>query len=226
MIPARGGSKRIPRKNIRLFRGKPIIAWSIAAARDSGCFDRIIVSTEDDEIADVAIENGAEVPFRRPQELADDYASTAAVIGHAVTVLAKHLGPSDAVCCLYPTAPLIKSDDLGRACAILEARECAYVFPVARYPSPIQRALHRNEEGRVCMFDPAMFERRSQDLEEAWHDAGQFYLARPQTWLAQQTIFCEASIGLELPAHRVVDIDTLEDWKRAEVTAEVLARSG
>ena len=226
VLPARGGSKRIPRKNVRNFRGRPMIAWPIAAARESACFDHIVVSTDDEEIVAVAEQHGAEVPFRRPPKLADDHTGTLPVMAHAAEAVSTLYGPVDVVCCIYPTTPLITPADLDKAVQTLLTEDCAYVFAVTRYPSPIQRALRRDPRGRVRMFDPEMFSKRSQDLEEAWHDAGQFYAARPETWRRQQPIFTEASIGLPLPRQRAVDIDTLEDWTLAEAMAEVSDRRG
>lgn len=215
VIPARGGSKRIPRKNIRPFCGKPIIAWSIEAARASGCFDRIVVSTDDAEIAEVALRHGAEVPFVRPAELSDDTATTIPVIAHAIAALDAPVVP-DAVCCIYATAPFLCAQDLRRGLDALTAGDCDYVFPVTRYPFPIQRAVRLDARGRVAMFDPAMFNVRSQDLEPAWHDAGQFYWGRASAWRDGLPIFAAGSVALPLPRHRVQDIDDADDWLRAE----------
>jgi len=216
VIPARGGSKRIPRKNIRPFAGKPMIAWSIEAALASGCFDRVVVSTDDDEIAAVAAARGAEVPFRRPQDLADDHAGTVAVVAHAIGELMPADGPADIVCCIYATAPFVSVDDLRRGEALLGTEACDYVLPVARYPYPIQRALRLAGDGRVSMFDPARYDTRSQDLEPAWHDAGQFYWGRAGAWRARRPVLGPGSVAIPLPAYRVQDIDTPEDWTRAE----------
>ena len=223
VIPARGGSKRIPHKNIRPFAGKPIIARSIAAARASGCFDRVIVSTDDEAIADVALAHGAEVPFRRPPEIADDLTPTIPVIRHAITTLRAQGTPPQTVCCIYATAPFLHGDDLRAAFARLT--DCAaFVLAVTEYRFPIQRALRRNAEGRVNMFNPEHFTTRSQDLEPAWHDAGQFYLGQAETWISEDAIFQPSSIGIALPASRVQDIDTLDDWQQAELMFEALQR--
>ncbi len=216
VIPARGGSKRIPRKNIRPFGGKPMIAWSIDAAQASGCFDRVIVSTDDDEIAEVARQCGAEVPFRRPPELSDDYTPTVPVIAHAVQWLVEQGHSTEAVCCLYATAPFVQADDLRRGLASLQNSRCDYVFTVTPYAAPIQRAVRISAAGRVQMFWPEHFNTRSQDLEPAYHDAAQFYWGRPQAWLAHSLIFSADSVALVLPRHRVQDIDTEDDWQRAE----------
>ena len=183
VIPARGGSKRIPRKNIRPFRDRPMIAWSISAARASGCFQRILVSTDDEDIANVATSYGAEVPFLRPSRLADDYATTQAVMLHAVNWCEKQGLPLEAVCCLYATAPFVRPSDLVEANRLLQCAPAeSFVFPATSFPYPIQRAIRVDSDGRAEMFQPDNFSMRSQDLEEAYHDAGQFYFARPTAW--------------------------------------------
>lgn len=216
IIPARGGSKRIPRKNIKPFCGKPMITWSIEAAQASGCFDRIIVSTDDAEIAAVAQQAGAELPFMRPALLSDDHAGTTEVVAHAVEWLTANGQAPAQVCCLYATAPFVRADDLRRGLALLVETGCDYAFSVTSYPFPIQRAIRLTSDGRAEMFNPEYFDVRSQDLEAAYHDAGQFYWATAKTWLANKVIFSPASIPVLLPRHRVQDIDTPEDWVRAE----------
>ncbi|TDO16636.1 MULTISPECIES: pseudaminic acid cytidylyltransferase [Halomonas] len=216
VIPARGGSKRIPRKNIREFAGKPMIAWSIQAALASGCFSRVIVSTDDDEIAALAEAHGAEVPFRRPAQLADDHTVTIPVIAHAIDWLREQGEAPRAVCCLYATAPFVQADDLKTGLSALQGDDVDYAFSVTSYAFPIQRALRLTPEGRVAMFQPEHFTTRSQDLEEAWHDAGQFYWGRAEAWRAGTPIFTERAVPVRLPRHRVQDIDTPEDWLRAE----------
>lgn len=217
VIPARGGSKRIPRKNIRDFCGKPILAYSIAAARESGLFDRVMVSTDDTEIAEVARAHGAEVPFLRPVELADDFTGTNAVVKQAI---AWHIEKGLAVthaCCLYATAPFVTAEDLRTAHQMLVDSGQAYVFSVARYAYPIQRALRLLPGGGVEMFEPQHRHTRSQDLEPAYHDAGQFYWGTAQAFLDELPTFAPHSLAFILPAHRVQDIDTEEDWRRAEL---------
>ena len=216
IIPARGGSKRIPRKNIRSFCGKPMIAWSIEAARASGCFDRVIVSTDDSEIAAVAEEHGADVPFRRPEALADDHTGTVPVMAHAVEWLQQGGEQCEAVCCLYATAPFVRPEDLRRGQEALEAANADYAFSVTSYAFPIQRALRISDAGRVAMFHPEYANTRSQDLEEAWHDAGQFYWGRREAWLSGKPVMTSDTVSVQLPRERVQDIDTLEDWRRAE----------
>jgi pseudaminic acid cytidylyltransferase len=226
LIPARGGSKRIPRKNIRPFRGKPMIAWSIEAALAAGCFDRILVSTDDEEIAKVAESYGAEVPFLRPAHLADDQATTQAVVMHSADWCQQQGLHVDAVCCLYATAPFVCSDDLLKAARLLEnSPDHSFVFAATSFPFPIQRAIRMNQNGRSSMFQPEHFNSRSQDLEEAYHDAGQFYWARVNAWLNSESIF-EDGAPLILPRWRVQDIDTEEDWQRAELLHRLIEESG
>jgi len=216
VIPARGGSKRIPRKNIKPFCGKPMIAWSIEAAQQSNCFDRILVSTDDEEIAAVARTHGAEVPFMRPLELSDDYTSTIPVIAHAINWHQQHGEAPWQVCCIYATAPFVIATDLQRGLRIIEDAQADYAFSVTSYASPIQRAIRIKENGKVEMFYPEHFNSRSQDLEEAYHDAGQFYWGQASAWLAGKPIFSANAAPVILPRHRVQDIDTPEDWIRAE----------
>lgn len=217
IIPARGGSKRIPRKNIKMFCGKPMIAWSIEAALNSGCFDQVIVSTDDAEIAEVARQHDATIPFMRPVELSDDHTGTTAVIRHAVEWCNAQGQNAEQVCCLYATAPFVMADDIRRGLDILTDTGCDYAFSVTSYDFPIQRAIHITGQGRVEMFNPEQFNTRSQDLEEAWHDAGQFYWGRADAWLNDKMIFSQAAAPVMLPRHRVQDIDTPEDWTRAEL---------
>ncbi|MYL23696.1 pseudaminic acid cytidylyltransferase [Halomonas alkaliantarctica] len=216
IIPARGGSKRIPRKNIKPFCGKPMIAWSIEAALASHCIDRVIVSTDDEEIAAVARKWGAETPFIRPASLSDDHTGTISVIAHGVQWLNDNDQAPEAVCCVYATAPFVQPDDLQRGLQALRQSGADYAFSVTSYAFPIQRALRLTQSGRVAMFQPENFTIRSQDLEDAWHDAGQFYWGRADAWLTGQTLFSERAVPVILPRHRVQDIDTLEDWQRAE----------
>jgi pseudaminic acid cytidylyltransferase len=216
VIPARGGSKRIPRKNIKLFGGQPMIAWSIAAAKQSGCFDRIVVSTDDAEVAQVAQAHGAEVPFVRPPELSDDYAGTIPVIAHAVGWQNQHGPQAQEVCCIYATAPFLEAADLQRGLQILHSTGAQYAFSVTTYAFPIQRSIRITPEQRVAMFQSEHFGTRSQDLEEAWHDAGQFYWGEARAWLAGKPLFSQDATPVPLPRHRVQDIDTPEDWQRAE----------
>ncbi len=222
IIPARGGSKRIPRKNIKPFCGKPMMAWSIEAARLSGCFDHIIVSTDDGEIAELARQYGAEVPFMRPPELSDDYSGTIPVIAHAIDWMNRNTGAVSLACCIYATAPFVQPEDLKRGLSLLQDSGADYAFSVTSYAFPIQRAIRINASDRVEMFQPEHFTTRSQDLEEAYHDAGQFYWGRAQAWLTGQAVFSSQSVPILLPRSRVQDIDTPEDWVRAELLYRLL----
>lgn len=224
IIPARGGSKRIPRKNIKSFAGLPIIAYSIKAALESNLFDRIIVTTDDEEIADVARSFGAEIPFIRPKELSDDHTATIPVIAHAIQTLQKQ-SVIHAVCCIYATAPFIRSQDIVTAYNALITQNKHYAFPVTTFPFPIFRSVKRDDAGNIEMFWPQHFATRSQDLEEAYHDVGQFYWGTPDAWLGGKPIFSEAATTIVLPRHLVQDIDTPEDWHRAELMHKVLSLS-
>jgi pseudaminic acid cytidylyltransferase len=216
VIPARGGSKRILRKNIKPFCGKPIIAWSIEAALLSGCFDEVIVSTDDQEIVEVAKQYGASAPFIRPASLANDFVGTTPVVRHAIEWFQKCGRTPIQVCCIYATAPFIQVDNLRLGLELLRTSDCDYAFSVTSYPFPIQRAIKITQQGRVEMFQSELFNTRSQDLQEAWHDAGQFYWGRAQAWLEDRVVFTSTSVPIKLPRHRVQDIDTPEDWERAE----------
>lgn len=222
VIPARGGSKRIPDKNIRSFAGKPMIVHSIEKATAAAVFDRILVSTDSPEIAAIAREAGAETPFVRPENLADDHASTGAVMKHAVETLSKTDASIAAFCCIYATAPLMAVADLQAGLQLFESGDWDYVFAATKYGYPIWRSFECNAAGAVRMFFPDKYQVRSQDLPEAWHDAGQFYWGRPRAWTAQTPIFSGVSTFVELPAYRVQDIDTLDDWQRAEIIFEAL----
>ena len=218
VIPARGGSKRIPRKNIKPFCGKPMISWSIEAALASECFDQIIVSTDDAEIASVAKALGAQTPFTRPAELSSDFATTGAVMKHAVEWLgrATHVA-LDAVCCIYATAPFVRPSDLRSGLDLLMGANADYAFSVTTFEYPIQRALRIGVDDRLQMIRPEHYQTRSQDLEVALHDAGQFYWGSSEAWLHEHPIFSSASVPLVLPRYRVQDIDTEEDWIQAEL---------
>lgn len=224
VVPARGGSKRIPRKNVRPFCGKPMIAWPIEAALESGCFERVVVSTDDAEISALARSYGAQTPFVRPAELSDDHTGTIPVVAHAADALGAADG--DLICCIYATAPFVRPEDLRRGLDALNASGAEYAFSVTSFAFPIQRAVRLTSDGRVEMFDPAQFTARSQDLEHAYHDAGQFYWGRARAWRAQLPIFGRASTAVLLPRHRVQDIDTLEDWARAEWLFKALRAEG
>lgn len=220
VIPARGGSKRIPRKNIRPFAGKPMIGHAIAAARLSGLFDHIVVSTDNAEIAAVATSLGAQVPFMRPAELADDHTPTVPVVAHAIAACRQMGWPVEAVCCIYPGVPFLRAADLAAALALLDLG-ADYAFPVASFPSAIQRALHREPDAATRPFFPEFAATRTQDLPPAFYDAGQFYWGRAQAWLAGLNIHLHGRT-IVLPEWRVVDIDTPDDWDRAELLYRAL----
>jgi pseudaminic acid cytidylyltransferase len=225
VIPARGGSKRIPRKNIREFCGKPMIAWSVEAAFESKVFDRIIVSTEDPEIGEVAKSYGAEVPFLRPLELSDDYTGTIPVIAHATKWISREPCKPLNVCCLYATAPFVQPDDIKGALKKLETSDSHFVFSVTSFAFPIQRAIRIDTNDKVSMFQPEYCKTRSQDLEEAYHDAGQFYWGTEDAWKTEKLIFTSQSSPWIIPRYRVQDIDTLEDWARAEWMFQAMRNS-
>lgn len=226
IIPARGGSKRIPRKNIRLFHGKPMIAYSIEAALNSGCFDKVVVSTDDLEIAEVAKQYGAEVPFVRPDAISDDYATTMDVIHHAVQWYVNQKVEVEFVCCLYATAPFVTSEDLSKGYQKLVADDkIEFVFSATSFPFPIQRAIKLSTSGVVTMFAPENELVRSQDLEEAYHDAGQFYWGRKSAFLERKSFFSAHSRVVLLPRQRAQDIDTVEDWCFAEALYSLTDKS-
>lgn len=212
VIPARGGSKRIPRKNVKDFLGKPLIAYSIEAALNSGVFERVIVSTDDAEIADVAVKFGAQVPFIRDAVLSDDYATSSDAVADAAT----RLGGYAHVCCLYATAPLITGEILREAYGKFEDAKCEFLFSATEFSFPVQRAIRLSKDGAVSMFYPQFALTRSQDLERAYHDAGAFYFGRREAWLEKKPIFAPHSRAFLLPRNLVCDIDTPEDFKFAQ----------
>lgn len=222
IIPARGGSKRIPRKNIKLFHGKPMIAYSIDAAKRSNCFDKIIVSTDDKEIASVAMEFGAEVPFIRPNDIANDFATTLDVMQHAIQWCQEQQWNIEKVCCIYATAPFILPEYIQSGLDELSDNSVQYAFSATTFPFPIQRAITLDEYNRVNMLNPEHVSTRSQDLPETYHDAGQFYWGKASAFLAGKAFFSEHSKAIILPRKRVQDIDTPEDWDFAEALFGVL----
>ena len=222
IIPARGGSKRIPRKNIKPFHGVPMIERSIGAALASACFEDVIVSTEDDEIADVAQAAGASVPFKRPATLADDHTGTVAVVEHAIHWLTDQGQRPDAVCCLYAAAPFVRAEHLKTGWQRLE--NASFVVPVLSYPHPVQRAL-RISDGALDMVDPDQRHVRTQDLEPRYHDAGQFYWGKTDAWLDGTPILGPQSVPLILRREQFEDIDTREDWARAELMYRMISET-
>jgi len=223
IIPARGGSKRIPRKNLLPFDGVPMIVRSIRTALESGLFDQVVVSTDDGEIADVARAHGAQVPFLRPADLADDFTGTAAVIVHAL----QQLPAFDYACCVYATAPLLQARYLRQGIELLEQHlDKSFAFSVCSFGFPVQRALTLDGQGALSALYPEFRNTRSQDLPEAFQDAGQFYWGRTEAWLRGEVLYSPASLPVILPRHLVQDIDTLEDWKRAEYLYAALKAGG
>lgn len=221
IIPARGGSKRIPRKNIRDFLGKPIIADSIETALESGLFEEVMVSTDDEEIAEVAKKYGAKVPFMRSEENADDYASTVDVLVEVLQEYQQQGKYFENGCCVYPTAPLLKPSFLKSGYEKLINEDFSTVFPVVEFSYPIQRSLKLSEKGKLEMNWPRYLDSRSQDLSKAYHDAGQFYWFNVEGLLKEKKLFGNNSGALVLPSTSVQDIDTEEDWKLAEMKAKL-----
>ena len=223
IIPARGGSKRIPRKNLLPFDGVPMIVRSIRTALDSGLFEQVVVSTDDADIAELALAHGAQVPFLRPAELADDFTGTAAVIVHAL----QQLPAFDYACCVYATAPLLQARFLRQGFELLQQHpDKAFAFSVCSFGFPVQRALTLDGQGALTALYPEFRNTRSQDLPEAFQDAGQFYWGRREAWLRGDVLYSPASLPVLLPRHLVQDIDTLEDWKRAEYLYAALKAGG
>jgi N-acylneuraminate cytidylyltransferase len=223
IIPARGGSKRIPRKNLLAFDGVPMIVRSIRTALDSGLFEQVVVSTDDAEIAELALAHGAQVPFLRPAELADDFTGTAAVIVHAL----QQLPAFDYACCVYATAPLLQARFLREGFELLQQHpDKAFAFSVCSFGFPVQRALTLDGQGALTALYPEFRNTRSQDLPEAFQDAGQFYWGRREAWLRGDVLYSPASLPVLLPRHLVQDIDTPQDWKRAEYLYAALKAGG
>lgn len=216
VIPARGGSKRIPRKNIKEFCGKPIIAWSIGTALQSGLFDKVVVSTDDQEIAQIARKWGAETPFMRPAELSNEFVGTTDVVAHALRWAEQEGLNVEAACCIYATAPFVQIADLKLGWDLLTGGDFMFAFPATEFPAPIFRSFKRLDTGGVEMFFPEEFDTRSQDLPVALHDAGQFYWGRSDAWTKGVRLFGRHSCALVIPRWRVCDIDVPEDWDVAE----------
>lgn len=216
IIPARAGSKRIIKKNIKPFMGKPVMAYSIEAAINSGLFDVVMVSTDSEEFAEVARQYGAEVPFLRSEKTANDFAGTEDVIFEVLDNY-KDMGKDfDNICCLYSTAPFVTSDRIAEAMSMIN-EETDAVFTVVEYSYPIQRSLHIGCEGYISMKFPEFMDSRSQDLEKTYHDAGQFYIAKKEAFLREKTFWCKKTVPLVLSELEVQDLDTMTDWHLAEM---------
>ena len=222
VITARGGSKRIPQKNIKDFCGKPIIAYTIKAALDSNIFDEVMVSTDSEEIKQIALDYGANVPFMRSARTSDDYATTEDVIMEVVTAYRREGKEYPHVCCLYPTAPFITPDILKEAMRIMEEKKPSVVIPVVQFSYPPQRCFIINDEGYAQFKYPEYVRTRSQDLEKEYHDAGQFYVYDVEKLFEKKGIIEDDFYPIVLSEVMVQDIDTLDDWKLAEVKYELL----
>jgi len=224
IIPARGGSKRIPRKNIKSFVGKPIIAYSIESAIASQCFDEIMVSTDDSEIARISKAHGASVPFMRSTKNSGDLSITTDALKEVILEYRKLGKEFEYVCCLYPTAPFVTADKLKQAMKKLIDERAECVLTVTQFSYPIQRAL-RSDGGNLKMFWPENYSKRSQDLERAYHDAGQFFCARVENVLSNKLDYSAQTLPIEVPAEEVQDIDNPEDWKIAEMKYKLLKKN-
>jgi pseudaminic acid cytidylyltransferase len=225
IIPARGGSKRIPRKNIKNFLGKPIIVYSIEAAADSGLFDEIMVSTDDIEIAEIARKCGAEVPFMRSEENSGDYAGLSNVCAEVINNYAVNGKNFDLICCILPTAPLMDFKKLIEAKDLIEEKGYNCVFTVAEHSYPIQRSLKINN-GFVEMVWPENYTKRTQDFEKFYHDAGQFYFIKTASVLTEEKLFTRKTGAIILDNFEVQDIDTDVDWGLAEIKYKLIKHSG
>lgn len=218
LIPARGGSKRIPHKNVKDFCGKPMIGYSIEAAQRSGLFSDILVSTDDPKIAKLAESFGALVPFMRPAEFSDDYTPLASVILHGLKAMQELTGQEyETLCCILATAPFIQTQDLKASFELMNDPEVTGVLPVTSFPFPIFRALKANSQGGFEMVWPEHELTRSNDLPETFHDVGQFYWLRSRSFLEEKKVYARAAKAFHIPRWRVQDIDTPEDWERAEM---------
>ena len=225
IIPARGGSKRIPRKNIKDFFGKPLIAYSIETALKSNLFEKVIVSTDDEEISNIAKDYGADVPFIRPSELSDDFTTTVDVVNHTIEYLESCGEKYEYICTIYATAPFLQNKYLIQGYKKLKNSDAINTFSASSMPFPIQRTFKLTDNGRCEMFTPQYYMSRSQDLEEAYQDAGQFYWKK-RFEKSGEIMFGKDSIPIILPRYLVQDIDTLEDWQRAEYMYQALKQSG
>lgn len=223
IITARGGSKRIPRKNIRDFCGKPIIAYSIEAAMKSGCFETVMCSTDDEEIAAVAKKYGAEVPFYRSPETSNDFATTSDVLKEVISEYEKRGIVYDYFCCLYPTAPFINPEKIRAGFDLMVREKASGAIPVVQYSYPIQRAL-KIENERISMLHPEHLRSRSQDLIKTYHDAGQYYWYNVPAFKKEQNIMMLNPVAIITPEEEVQDIDTLDDWRMAELKYQMLKR--
>jgi N-acylneuraminate cytidylyltransferase len=220
IITARGGSKRIPRKNVRFFLGQPIIVYSIQAAIGAKIFDEIMVSTDSEEIANVAKEYGANIPFMRSSRTSDDYATTSDVIKEVIECYQEKGVQFEHVCCIYPTAPFVTSDKLKASFQLLKDFGVDSVVPVTKFSFPIWRSF-KMEGNKISYNWPEFALKRSQDLPPAYHDCGQFYFFKCEEFLKTGKLVTDNTIGLEVSESEVQDIDNEEDWKMAEIKYNV-----
>ena len=221
IIPARGGSKRIIRKNIKLLAGIPAIAYPIKLALNSGLFEKVIVSTDDAEIAEVSIKHGAQIPFMRNATLSNDFTITVDVLADAVEQLLSHGEHYDYVCCIYPVTPLLKGVRLNEAFEIIQSGMWDYVFPAIEFPSPVERGFKRGTSGIVEFINPEFANTRTQDIPKTFHDSGQFYFGTTEAWLKKTPILTGNSTFIELAKNETLDIDDLEDWELVEKLMEI-----
>lgn len=216
IIPARANSKRIKDKNVISFRGMPMIYWAIKVAKESKCFDRIIVSTDSKKIAKKAISFGAEVPFIRPKNISDDYTSSTTVIAHALNEIIKKQIIPEYTCCIYPCCPLIEPKDIRKAYKSLKKSNVDFIIPLAKYSQPIQRSIELNENNKISFVEKKYLFTRTQDLSNRYYDAGQFYIGKSKMWIKNKNIFFNSK-GLVLPEWKAIDIDNKEDLERAKI---------
>lgn len=225
VIPARGGSKRIPRKNIKSFSGMPMICHSISIAKEANLFSHIVVSTDDEEIAEIAKSAGGEILFKRPQDLADDLTPTVPVVAHSIKLCREFGYEFEHVCCIYPCAPFISTVDLIKTYKIIKSKNIDFIYPVAEYAHPIQRAMRMDQDGSMKFLNPEAELTRTQDLENVFHDAGQFYWGKASSWLELKKMHTDG-FGFPIDNWRAVDIDTEQDWQRAELLLQVMRSEG
>jgi pseudaminic acid cytidylyltransferase len=225
IIPARGGSKRIPRKNIREFAGKPIITWPISVALESGLFDQVVVSTDDAEIAEVARRAGASIPFVRPEQLANDFADTKAVVQHAISALKLESDLAVQVCCIYPTSVFATPEYLADGLSLLNHENCSFTLSITGLDPTVLRSFTQDAHGKLKMVFPENFNRRTQDLPALYRDAAQFYWGSISAWCSDEYLFGKNSRGVFFDPSRVSDIDTDFDWRTAEAIFQLIKRS-
>ena len=221
IIPARGGSKRIPHKNVRLFSGKPIIQYSIDAALTAGVFDKVVVSTDCDQIAEVAVRSGAEVPFRRSASLSDDFSGIEKVVPDAIQAMESIECSAASVCCILATAPFVRATDLKCGFDMLRTGKWDYVVSATDFAFPVFRGFQKLEDDSLRMLYPEHYHTRSQDLPKVWHDAGQFYWGTRNAWMEERDLFSHRSTIVPIPRLRAIDIDTPDDWEFAEALYQV-----